>query len=199
MRKVNDTELIKMIESGMTQRQAAEHFGVTEGAISQRVKRLKSQRPPESFERLTDKEKGFVLAKVEGKSNLEAVKASYDCTSNESAKALGTKLMKDPDISECIHDLLHQEGIGRRRRVQRLRDLIESGNMTDVGRGLDMANKMTGSYAPIEVKTDVSILVEEILRVRDEMEPWKSQGEKFLADKASQENDSVIDIQPEET
>ncbi|TSA09595.1 MAG: helix-turn-helix domain-containing protein, partial [Deltaproteobacteria bacterium] len=90
MRKINDAELMQMIESGMQQKDCAAHFGVSPSAVNQRVQKLKADAPPESFENLTDKEKAFVLAKVEGKTNMEAAKSAYDVTTNQSAKSMAT-------------------------------------------------------------------------------------------------------------
>jgi phage terminase small subunit len=145
MRKINDTELATMLESGKSKKECADYFGVSKSAITQRVKKLKAYA---SFNKLTEKKKEFVLAKVEGKTNMEAVKASYDVTTNESAKALATQLMQDPDVTLAIRDLMAQEGIPRRHRVKRLKDIIDCADMSAVGKGLDMSFKLTGEYAP---------------------------------------------------
>lgn len=168
MRKIDDQKLQEMMESGTPQKECAAYFGVSPSAINQRVKKLQACAPPESFKKLTDKEKAFVLAKVEGKTNLEAVKGSYDVTTNESAKSLGTTLMKDPDINLAIQDLLSQEGIPRRRRVQRLRDMIECQDLSVVGKGLDMANKLTGDYSPVQVNHDISLIIQMIRQMKNE-------------------------------
>jgi len=153
MRKINDTELQKMIESGKSQKECAEYYDVSPSAINQRIKKLQSYAAPESFKNLTTKEQAFVLAKVEGRTNMEAAKVSYDVSTNESAKALATQLMRDPDIGHAIQDLMHTEGIGRRRRIQRLRDMIECPDLSVAGKGLDMSFKLTGDYAPQQIET----------------------------------------------
>jgi len=153
-RKITDQTLIaqmgRLAAGELTQKDLAAQLGVTPSAINQRIMKMKAYAVPESFKNLTDKQKMFTLAKLEGKSNLDAVKASYDVTSNESGKALGTQLMKDPDIGMAIQDLMAQEGITRRRRVQRLRDMIESKDLSIAGRGLDMGFKLAGDYAPVQ-------------------------------------------------
>ncbi len=148
MRRVDDEKLIQMLQDGVQQKTIAGQFGVTPQYINRRIKQLKSYQQPESFSKLTEKKKRFVLEKVAGKSNMVAVKSAYDVTSNESAKALGTTLMKDPDISVAIQDLMSQEGITRRRRIQRLRDMVECPDLSVAGKGLDMSFKLTGEYAP---------------------------------------------------
>ena len=120
--------------------------------IHQRVQKLKSHAVPESFKKLTDKQKSFVLCKVEGATNLEAAKKSYDVTSDSSGKALATQLMREPDISIAIQDLMAQTGIPRRRRIERLRDMIECSDLSVAGKGLDMSFKITGEYQPEKIE-----------------------------------------------
>ena len=170
MKKIDDQVLQKMLEENTQQKEIAKHFGVSESAVSQRIKRLHQAAPPESFAGLTPKEQKFVLAKLEGKSNTSAALDAFNCGSVESAKTIGIRLAGDPDVTTAIHDLMHQEGIGRRYRVKRLRDVINAADLGIVSRGLDMANKLTGEYAP--EKIDVSghlaatlALIEEI-RIR---------------------------------
>src|SRR5512136_2098684 len=110
-------EAMERIDKGeVTQKEVAESLGVSPSALNQRIKKLKSYAVPESFQHLTDKQKRFVLAKVEGKNNLEAVKTAYDITSDASGKSMGTMLMKDPDVELAIQDLMAQVGISKRHR-----------------------------------------------------------------------------------
>ena len=162
-RKTTDQDIIRAMEridrGNITQKEIAAELGVTPSALNQRIKKLRAQAVPVSFQSLTEKQKRFALAKVEGKTNLEAVKSAYDVTSNESAKSMATVLMHDPDVNLAIADLLAQEGIPKRRRVQRLRDMIECPDLSIAGRGLDMGFKLAGDYAPqqFEVITPVEI------------------------------------------
>ncbi len=155
-RKATDQDIIQAMEriaqGGITQKEIAAELGVTPSALNQRIKRLRAQAVPDSFRALSDKQKRFALAKVEGKTNLEAVKSAYDVTSNESAKSMATVLMRDPDVNLAITDLLAQEGIPKRRRVQRLRDMIECPDLSIAGKGLDMGFKLAGDYAPQQLE-----------------------------------------------
>ena len=155
MKKINDDELQKMIAEGILQKDCAEHFNVSTAAICQRLKKINAHKLPESFRKLTTKERDFVMAKVDGCNNKDAVKLAYDVSTDASAKSFATILMRDPDIKTAIHDLMHTEGIGKRRRIQRLRDMIECNDMSAVGKGLDMSFKLTGEYSP--EKFDVMI------------------------------------------
>ncbi len=153
MKRVNDEELKKMFEEeGKTKRAIAKHFDVSEQYIGKRLKQLEAFRLPESFERLSVKQKKYALAIAEGKNQTDAAMTAYNCADRTSAKALGCKESKDPDVAIAISDLLHQEGIGRRKRIQRLRDMIECQDLSIVGKGLDMANKLVGEYAPQQVE-----------------------------------------------
>ena len=155
-RKTTDQDIIQAMEridqGDITQKEIAAELGVTPSALNQRIKKLRAQAVPVSFQSLTEKQKRFALAKVEGKTNLEAVKSAYDVTSNESAKSMATVLMHDPDVNLAIADLLAQEGIPKRRRVQRLRDMIECPDLSIAGRGLDMGFKLAGDYAPQQIE-----------------------------------------------
>lgn len=173
MKKIDDEVLTKMIAEGKPQREMARLFDVSDAAISKKIKRLTQAAPPESFAGLTSKKKKFVLAKLEGKSNTAAALDAYNCGSVESAKTIGSKLAGDPDVSTAISDLMHQEGIGRRYRVKRLRDVINAADLGIVTRGLDMANKLTGDYAPDKLEVTgqlaaVHALIAEIRGQEDE-------------------------------
>ena len=109
-RKTTDQDIFRAMEhidrGNITQKEIAAELGVTPSALNQRIKKLRAQAVPVSFQSLTDKQKRFALAKVEGKTNLEAVKSAYDVTSNESAKSMATVLLHDPDVNLAIADLL---------------------------------------------------------------------------------------------
>lgn len=177
MKKIDDQILQKMLGEKTEQKAIAKHFGVSESAVSQRVKRLNQTAPPESFANLTSKEQKFVLAKLEGKSSTSAALDAFNCSSVESAHTIGVRLAGDPDISIAINDLMHQEGIGRRYRVKRLRNVINAADLGIVSRGLDMANKLTGDYAPEKfdimerISADIALIQMIQSREKDETHP----------------------------
>lgn len=151
MGKIDTQELADMIEAGKSQKDCAEHFDVSPAAICQALRRMRQNIPPESLMLLTDKQRAFVLGKAQGLSNIEAVKQAYDVTTTESAKSMGSQLMQDPHIKQAWSDLLHAVGIGRWRRAERLRDIIEAKDLSVSARGIDLAARMAGDYAPEEV------------------------------------------------
>ena len=175
MKKINYDELQHMLKSGRSQADCARHFQVSEAAICKAVKRMRATEIPASMEKLTEKERAFVLNLAEGKSKTESALVAYDCTSRETAKVLGCRMAKDPDVAAALTDIMSQEGISRRRRIQRLRDLIESADLSAVSKGLDMSWKLDGSYAPMQLDVQgqiasVHALVAEIKGLKDEQD-----------------------------
>ena len=148
MKKINYNELQELLKSGKTQTECARYFGVSVPAVCKAVKRLKALELPPSLEKLTEKEKRYVLNRATGKSKAESALLSFDCDNYDSAKSLGYRLSKDPDVQVALSDLMAQEEIPRRRRIQRLKDLIESKDPSVVSKGLDLSWRLDGSYAP---------------------------------------------------
>lgn len=151
IKKIDDNLLHQMISDGKPQREMARFFGVSDAAISKKIKRLNQSEPPESFTSLAPKKRKFVLSKIEGKSNTASAIDAFNCGSVASAKTIGGRLARDPDVSAAIGDLMHAEGLGRRYRVRKLREVIESKDLGITCRGLDLANKLTGEYAPEKI------------------------------------------------
>ena len=147
-RKTDDNVILRLLQEGKNQKQIAQHFGCSGVAICKRLKRLTP--PPEmpNFNRLTDKEKKFVLKKIEGKTNVEAALQSYEVSSRESAKVIGSNLMAKPEIQMSITELMDYCGIDRTYRIRRLKQVIDSSDLNIVHKGLDMSFRLDGSYAP---------------------------------------------------
>jgi hypothetical protein len=151
MKRTNDAEILKMLREGRQQKEIAAHFGVSPSYICKRVRLLLPQGEPDSFKNLTDKEKRFVLEKSRGKTNTDAVMKSYEVTSRESAKVLGSNLMDKEEIRLAIDELMEQAGIGRRYRVQRLKTCVDHPDPHVTLKALDQTWKLDGSYAPEKV------------------------------------------------
>lgn len=150
--KIDDTVMQKMLADGKSQKECAVFFGCSEAAISKHLKRQRqTDELPESFQKLTAKQKQFVLARAEGKSNTGAALDAFDCKTTESGHAIGVKLSSDPDIQTAIHDLLHQEGIGKRARIKRLKKVVYAKDLGIAHKGLDTAFKLAGDYAPEKI------------------------------------------------
>lgn len=122
-------------------------FGVTEPAISQKLRRLLPH-PEQVLDKfsLTQKQKSFVLQKASGASNVNAVLASHDVSTRASAKSLGTELMADEKVTGAIKELVERY-IPQRHRLKRLRQHVDNSDPTVSLRGLDLSWKLDGSYA----------------------------------------------------
>jgi DNA-binding MarR family transcriptional regulator len=160
-RKIDDELLLQMIGEGKQQKEIAEYFGCSPVAVHKRLKRLSPVTLPESVEKLTDKRRKFCIAIAEGETRTNAVMKSFEVTSRQSAKVMGSHLMSDPDIQTAIQDLMAEEGLTRRYRVQRLKSCIDHKDPNVVLKGLDTSFKLDGSYAP-EKHTNVSITIKTV-------------------------------------
>jgi len=151
VKRTNDNQILQMLREGKQQKEIAAHFGVTPSYICKRVRLLLPHDEPESFKSLTEKEKRFVLEKARGKTNLDAAMKSFDVTSRESAKVLGSNLMDKEEIRLAIDELMDQAGMGRRYRVQRLKTCVDHPDPNVTLKALDQTWKLDGSYAPEKV------------------------------------------------
>ena len=156
MGKINKKVLFEMLQAGnLMQKEMADHFGVTEAAVCKMKKKLLPM-VPESFKNLTDKEKKFVLAKAEGKTQTQAALASFECGSMASAKNIGSQLAKRDDIQTAISLIMEEEGIGRRHRIRVLKRHVDNKHDAHASlKGIDIANKMEGIYIEKQVQVQV--------------------------------------------
>lgn len=154
-RKIDDERLLEMLNEGKQQNEMAAHFGVSPVAVCKRLKRLLPQ-PEIILEKfdLTEKEKLFAIEKAKGKTNIQAAMASYEVSSMDSAKVMGSQLMAKPEIQSAITDLMETCGIGRVYRVRKLKQFVDHPDPTIGIRGLDMAFKLGKDY-PSD-KTNIS-------------------------------------------
>ncbi|MEW6214911.1 MAG: terminase small subunit [Nitrospirota bacterium] len=149
-RKTDDEVILRMLKEGKTQKQIAGHFGVSPTAVHKRVRRLCLPEMPH-FDKLTDKEKRFVIEKARGKTATQAVLDSYEVTSRESAKVMGSQLMAKPEIQMSMEELMAYCGANKLYRIRRLKQIIDSADLNLVHKGLDMSFKLDGSYAPEKI------------------------------------------------
>lgn len=169
MKKVDDEKLLAMLEQKIPQKEIAAFFGCAESYITKRKKRLlpgPNMDELESFSSLTDQQKRFVIAKAEGQTNVQAVTNSYEVTSKESAKSLGTQLMQNPVIQKSLTELMNIHGLTREDRIKQLRKLVYHNDGNISLKALDQSWKLDGSYAPekhdniteVEIRTVIALL-----------------------------------------
>lgn len=167
-RKTDDEIILKMLKEGKTQKEIAEHSGVSPVAIHKRVKRLLP--PPKSLESLTEKEQRFVIEKAKGKTATQAVMDSYEVSSRESAKVMGSQLMAKPEIQKAINELMEYHGLTRSYRIQKLKTHVDNRDPNVSLKALDQSWKLDGSYAPekhMSMNLNVEISGEEERRLRE--------------------------------
>ena len=145
-RKFDDNHLFALLKAGNNQKEAAKLLGVSAPAITKRLKRLVP--PPESLQKLTPKEQKFAVAVAHGKTKTQACFETFEVTSRESAKALGTTLMKKADVREAIADLMDQKGLTQEYRVGKLKNHVDHADPNISLKALDQSWKLDGSYAP---------------------------------------------------
>jgi predicted transcriptional regulator len=145
-RKFDDNHLLALLKDGNNQKEAAKLLGVSPAAITKRLKRLVPL--PESLQKLTPKEQKFAVAIAHGRTKTQACLETFEVTSRESAKALGTNLMKKADIREAIADLMDQKGLTQEYRVEKLKSHVDNADPNISLKALDQSWKLDGSYAP---------------------------------------------------
>jgi len=178
VRKTDDNIILKMLSEGKTQKEIAEHFGVSPAAICKRVKKINSALKVErSLEGLTDKQKNFALAIAEGKTQTQAALDSHECSSLDSAKNLGSQLMARQDIQNAVAELMQEEGLTRRYRVRKLKGHVDHADPNVSLKALDQSWKLDGAYK--EEHTHVHLTYEEMVK-RDAQ--YKAEINRILAE-----------------
>lgn len=149
-RKVDDNIVLQLFREGKNQKQIAEHFKVSPVAIHKRLKKILPK--PQSLEKLTDKERKFVIGVAEGKSRTQAVMESFDVSSRASAKAMQNALMQKDDIKIAITELMEIYGLTRGYRINKLKSHIDHVDPGISLKGLDMSFRLADDYPAIKSK-----------------------------------------------
>ena len=115
------------------------------------VKRL-SPAPPSALDNLTLQQANFSKAVASGKSPTAAAFDTYDCTTRDSAKQIGKKLMAQDDIRASVEELMNGCGLTRGYRVRKLLSHCENADAGLSLKALDISFKISGDYAPFQVE-----------------------------------------------
>ncbi len=167
-RKTDDSTIVEMLKQGKTQKEIAEYFNVSPAAICKRVKRILPPDPPESFKKLTRKEQGFVLQIARGSNQVQAAANSFDVTSLDSAKSIGSELMRKDDIKKAISDLLDEVGLTRRYGAEKMKLHTDNKDPNISLKSIDMMWKLRGLYTEHHVHHVVSY--SDLVKERREVE-----------------------------
>lgn len=158
VKKIDDTLLLQMVEEGKEQKDIAAHFGVTPAAVCKRLKRLTR---PKVFENLTPKEERFVIEMVKTNNQTQSALKAFSVGSLESAKSIGHRLMKDPDIKEAITAVMESEGLDRRYLVKKLKSHVDAPDPTVSLRAVDLGFKLHDVYpAPLSKNLNINADIE---------------------------------------
>jgi hypothetical protein len=111
---------------------------------------------PDSLERLTQRQQKFAIAIAEGKTQTQAALDSHECSSLDSAKSMGHQLMQKSDIQIAVAELMQEEGLTRRYRVQKLKTHIDHSDPNVSLKGLDQSWKLDGAYKEEQVHVHMS-------------------------------------------
>ena len=166
MRKINDKLLLQLVQEGKQQKEIAAYFGVSPAAICKRLKRLAPLHP--SLEVLTEKEQRFAIEKAKGGTATQAAMKSFECSSLQSAKAIGSQLMGKQEIRDAIDSLMESEGLTRAYRAKKLKNHVDHVDPHVSIKAIQEANKMDGSYAPTkQVNLNVHTFIDAPIDITD--------------------------------
>jgi len=166
-RKTDDNKILQLLNEGKTQKEIAEYFNVSPVAIHKRVKRIC---PPDlpNFNELTEKEQTFCVEIAKGKTQTQAAMNSFEVSSMESAKVIGSQLMSRDKIKLSLEELMEHHGLTKSFRVQKLKTHVENRDPNVSLKALDQSWKLDGSYAP-EKHLNVGISIQDILEERKQV------------------------------
>lgn len=166
-RKTDDQEILRLLQEGKNQKQIAQHFGCSPVAVCKRLKRIAPPLPTPAFDELTDKEKKFVIQKVKGKSNIQAVMASHDVSTKASARSMASQLMARPAIQMSITELMDYCGIDKPYRIRRLKQIIDASDLSIAHRGLETSFKLDGTFDETP-KVEIQIGIVDLSKYRND-------------------------------
>ena len=167
IRKIDDDLLLKLKSEGVEQKEIAKRFNCSGAAVSKRLRRLEQINPPASLTKLTDKQQKYALSVASGKTQTQAALDSYECSSMDSAKNIGSRLARDPDVRVAIYDLMSQEGITRRHRISRLKEHINCPDRAASLKALDMSFRLDGLYVEKVEISEIFNITHELKRVEE--------------------------------
>ena len=158
----DDDTLLRMHHEGHTNEEIAQHFKCSHVAVWKRLRRLLPGPEVEILENsgLTDKQKRFVCARLEGKTATASAAAAYETADPASLKSMGSELLANEKIIDCVNRLMAVHGLTRSRRIFRLRQHLENKDPLVSLKSIDIANRMDDSYPAnknVNINTNIAI------------------------------------------
>lgn len=137
---------------------------------------------------LTKKEKGFVKDFVEHGNATKAVGNNYGTTSDNTAASIGSRILKKEKIQKAIRSIAEQipDSLLVKRHLELLNvpkiittkvrgeitDIEESVDTQAISKGLDMAYKIKGTYAPEKKEIIMEPLSDEAKEKARQFDEW---------------------------
>lgn len=110
------------------------------------------------LEKLTPRERKFVIEYVKGLDASEAARLSFNLGSKSdeatqkqkdvTARSLGHKVKNRPKVAEAIDKLMDEYGLSDIDRIVRLSELVHGPDSNVSVKALDQSWRLTGNYAP---------------------------------------------------
>ena len=171
---IDDEKLLSFIKEGMSQKDAAERLGVSSAAVSKRLKTILPA-PDTILDKynLTESQKSFVVEKAKGRTSTEAVLESYEVTSRQSAKAIGSQNMANPTIKMAIDELMDSHGLTKSYRVLKLKQHVDNRDPNVSLKALDQTWKLDGSFKEQEDRLgNIYLITQHITEMRNQMRDY---------------------------
>ena len=149
-RRTDDSIILQMLEDGKQQKEIAAFFGVSAAAVCKRIKRILPYEP-KALKMLSSKQQKFAIAISEGKTQTDAAMSSFNVTTRDSGKTIGSRLMKQSDIQTAVSEIMQQEGLTRKYRVQKLKTHVDNRDPHVSLKALDQTWKLDNSYSETHV------------------------------------------------
>lgn len=137
---------------------------------------------------LTRKRKGFVKDFVKTGIASLAVKENFDVKDDDSARSLGSQLLSDPKVQKAIADQLPDDLLAEKHLALLNKMEGEEIDVNAVSKGLDLAYKVKGTYAP-EKKISLNRNINEEIKDKSQLEALRKEYEEKLKTKLIEENE----------
>jgi len=154
---VSEKEILAaLLDNKNNKNKTAEQLGISRQALHIRLTAMLSNKTA-TFDKMTDKEKGFITAVAEGEKPTQAVMNAYDVQSKQVASQIASSMMHKPAIQKALKEILEDNDLTRENCAGELSKLVFKGKDEGVRlRALDQTWKLRDDY-PAEKKVQVNV------------------------------------------